>query len=73
MFNILCLITVTIMVPSHKFQGRPLMITQYVLGKVMSQTESDYTVDFSVQAKKYEYIGEYKGLQVSRTLCQTLP
>lgn len=69
MYNILCMITVTVMVPKFPLvQYR--METQNVLGREISCDEEACFVDFSQQAKEKGYYGDLSRVKVQRIMCQ---
>lgn len=62
--NVICNILVTYYVGAIGF-----MSNEQVEGHVISKNSINYLVDFSVDAKKHNYVGDYSKKLVNRNEC----
>lgn len=74
MISVLCLITVTVLAPLTDKISVPIMTQAQVHGVIKNIPEDShyYIVDFSKEAKKKNYIGDYEERMVDESLCVKL-
>lgn len=72
MINIICLIAVTVMAPLTNKISVPVITNTQVKGHILQEDEEMYLVDFSQEAKKKKYIGDYKEHMVHKSMCVKL-
>lgn len=71
MINIICLITVTVIIHLHTFDA-PVMREKQVRGHIIKADDEMYLVDFSKEAKEKGYVGDYEERMVQRSMCVRL-
>lgn len=72
MLNIICLITVTVMVPLDNKVSIPWMVQTQTKGHIVQEDDEAYLVDFSKEASEKKYVGDYKERVVQKSMCMKL-
>ena len=73
MLNVICMITVTILLPNGGLYPQYRMITKDVRGTILSSNDESYTVDFSKEAQENGYYGEHLAKQkVQKIMCKEI-
>jgi hypothetical protein len=71
MINVICLITVTIML--HGVTTiHPWMQQKQVHGHIVDEADDVYLIDFSKEAKEKGFIGNYQDLMIQKIMCRKL-